>query len=297
MFAYNRGFIETPRMIAMNDGLIAAGQSVTALLTNPANMAAAPAYHIEGLVNIWPQGNRQTYGGGVTDSVSSRTGLALGFAGAYTRIDSKNYGGVENLEGFGLSDTDFRLAMAYPFSDSFRLGISGHYLSLAQNGPGPLKPSPVSGGLYEQDIVVDVSVGAGLAIQPHDNFVIGAMADNLTNPGNGFMPLLVGGGAAFVSQAFVIEADLLADLTTYADTTYAVTGGVELLLGDNYPVRASYGWDSGDEAQALGFGLGYADRGFAADVAARQTIGGVASSTTVGVSLTLRLEGSALLSN
>jgi len=296
--AYDRGNIETPRMVAMNGGVLASGQSLSALFTNPANLAAVPIYHVGGLVDIWPQADRQTYGGGIVDSLTSSVGLSMGFGGAYTRIDTSDYGGgtAPNSEGYGLSDTDLRLGMAFPFSNKFRVGVGGRYLTLSQNGQGPLQASPASGGLVDSDIVVDVTVSAGLTVQPTENFAISVVGDNLTNPGNGFMPLQAGGGLAFLSTDLVIEADLVADLTTYVDTTYRVTGGVELLLGSHVPLRVSYGWDGGPKTSSIGAGIGYGDRAFAFDLGVRQIVDGPGS-TTIGVGLTMLLEGSSAFNN
>lgn len=285
-------------MVAMNGGVIASGQSLSALFTNPANLAAVPIYHVGALVDIWAQADRQTYGGGIVDSLTSRLGVAMGFGGAYTRIGTSDYGGgaQSNSEGFGLSDTDLRLGIAFPFSDKFRVGVGGRYVTLSQNGQGPLRASPVSGGLADSDIIVDINLSAGMTVQPHENFAIGVMGENLTNPGNGFMPLQVGGGLAFMASEVVLEADLIADMTTYVDTTYRVTAGMELLLGEQFPIRGSYSWDGGPGTQALGGGLGYADRAFTFDVSVRQIVDGP-SSTTVGVGLMMLLEGSSAFKN
>lgn len=276
----------------MNGGVIASGQAVSALFSNPANLAAAPLYHVEALVDLWPQADRQTYGGGIVDSMTSEWGLAMGFGGAYTRIDNNDYGGgvSPSADGYGLQDTDLRLAMAFPFSKSFRLGVVGRYVTIAQSGEGSLAPSPASGGLPGQEILADVTVGAGVSIEPIDHVIISGVANNLTNPGNGFLPLTVGGGLAVVTQVVAVEVDLVSDLTTYLDPTYTVTGGVELLLAEYFPIRASYGWEDGTDTQSLGMGLGYSDLSFTADVGVRQTVVGP-TSTTVGVGLTMRLEG------
>ncbi len=285
-------------MVAMNGGLRASSQSLSALFTNPANLATVPIYHLGGIVDIWPQADRQTYGGGIVDALTSRWGLAMGFGGAYTRIDTRDYGGGKDLspEGYGLSDTDLRLGMAFPFSEKFRIGVTGHYLTLSQNGPGALRPSPASGGLVDADILVDVTVSAGMTIQPHENFAVAIVGENLTNPGNGFMPLLVGGGLAYMSREFALEVDMVADMTTYVDTTFEFTGGVELLLGDHYPIRASYAWDGGPQTSAIAGGIGYNDREFSFDLGVRQIVDGP-SSTTVGVGLTMQLEGSNAFNN
>ncbi len=296
--AFDRGTIETPRMVAMNGGLRASSQSLTALFTNPANLAAVPLYHVGAIVDIWPQADRQTYGGGIVDSLTSRWGLAMGFGGAYTRLDTRDYGGGTELspEGYGLSDTDLRLGMAFPFSEKFRLGVTGRYLTLSQNGTGPLRASPVSGGLVDSDIVVDVTLAAGVTVQPTENFAISVVGDNLTNPGNGFMPLQVGGGLAFMTTDFVIEADMVADMTTYVDTTYRAIGGVEFLLGNYYPIRASYAWDGGPDTSSIAGGIGYSDRSFTLELGVRQIVDGP-SSTTIGIGFTMLLEGSSAFKN
>src|SRR5688572_20246092 len=66
---YNYGEIETPRIAAMGGAQRAFSNSLEALFLNPANMAATRIYHLGALAQIWPEANRQSYGGGAVDSI------------------------------------------------------------------------------------------------------------------------------------------------------------------------------------------------------------------------------------
>ncbi|HTB74620.1 MAG TPA: hypothetical protein VK762_15330, partial [Polyangiaceae bacterium] len=59
--AYDLGEIPNPRALAMGDALNALGVSTASIYLNPANMALARVYHLEGLAAYSPEARRQTY--------------------------------------------------------------------------------------------------------------------------------------------------------------------------------------------------------------------------------------------
>jgi hypothetical protein len=70
-------------------------------------------------------------------------------------------------------------------------------------------------------------------------------------------------------------------------------GGVELLLGDHFPVRGGYRYDNGADSHALSAGAGYIDPRFSVEAAVRRTVAGPGA-TTIVVSLAYFLESSGL---
>jgi hypothetical protein len=265
---YNHGELETPRSVAVAGGLRAMSNSTDSIFVNPANMAASRVYHVGGIAQIWPQADRQSYGVAAVDS-SRKHGIAGGLAATWTRQDS---------DGVNRKAFDFRLAVAAPLSDQFYFGGGLRYLSLSEDGfpagSGGLEPSIAAGGLDKKEIVNDLTFDAGLTLKPVPEVSIGLVGQNLTDNGNGFLPLVFGGGIGFGNEDFSLEADAASDFSTYDHTTTRLMGGGELLLGDSFPVRAGYGYDEGPDMHWLSAGFGFISREFSLDAGMRAAVRG-----------------------
>jgi opacity protein-like surface antigen len=273
---YNYGEIETPRTAAVGGALRAFSNSVEALYTNPANMAATRIYHLGGNVQFWPQADRQTYAAAVVDSVVSRASLAGGIGVAYTRQDP---------DGLDRTALDVRLALAFPFSEQFLLGGTAKYNAIRENGaPGNLQLpiGATSAGLPGDSIVRGFTFSGGLTLKPADGLAFSIVGDNLTDPGHGFLPLTLGGGAGYGTDDFSVEADVVSDFTTYEKTKMRAMGGFEFLAGDNYPLRLGYRYDQGLNDHGISAGVGYTSREFAFDLSMRQMIKPACTAIFVG---------------
>ena len=262
---YNYQEIETPRITATNGATRALSSSTEALFDNPANMSAARVYHLAALAQIWPESRRQSYGAAAVDSVGSSARVAGGIGATYNTQDS---------DGIDRKWTDVRFALSYPFSDQFYMGVGGRYLTLSQNGSGPLGPSAASGGLSNKHIVSGFAFDAGATFKPTDGLSLSIVGTNLNNPGSGFQPMGLGGGIGFGKDLFSLEADIAADFTTWDHTTTRAMAGGELLLGDHFPLRAGYRYDDGAKSHSVSGGLGYIDTTFGAELAIRRVVSG-----------------------
>ena len=263
---YNYQEIETPRITATNGATRALSTSTEALFDNPANMSAARVYHLAALAQIWPESGRQSYGAAAVDSVGSSARVAGGIGATYNTQDT---------DGIDRKWTDVRFALSYPFSDQFYMGVGGRYLTLSQNGTGPLGSSLVSGGLSNKHIVSGFALDAGATFKPTDGLNLSIVGTNLNNPGNGFQPMGLGGGIGFGKDLFSLEADLAADFSTWDHTTARAMAGGEVLLGDHFPLRAGYRYDDGAKSHSVSGGLGYVDTTFGAELAIRRVVSGV----------------------
>lgn len=281
---YNYGETETPRIAATGGALRAFAHSVDSLFVNPAGMASSRVYHIGALAQIWPEAARQSYGAGAVDSIVSSSRLAGGLGGAWTRQDP---------EGIDRRSTDLRVALAYPFSDQFCVGAGIRYMWLKQNGDGPLGDSPASGGLDGKNIIRGITLDTGLTLRLADSFAIGLVGNNLGNPGTGFRPTSFGGGVGFGTEDFTLEADALADFTTWDKSTLRAMGGFEFLAADHYPLRLGYRYDEGAASHAASGGLGYIDRMFEVGLAVRRVVSGEVA-TAVVFGFTYHLESTRL---
>jgi hypothetical protein len=267
-FAYDYGEVETTRSSAMAGAARAAGNGTTGIFLNPANLALTRLYHIEALAELTPEVGRQVYGGAVVDSTTNR--LAGGMSVT---------GGFMDPSGTDRSWMDIRLALAFPISDTFFIGVGGRYLKLTENGVGPFGQSKVSGGLKDPSggrfALVNVpTFDAGVTLKLANIVYIGLSGQNLTYPNNGYLPTKAGGGIAVATQDFTIEADGVADFNSYEKPTARVMAGGEYLLINHIPLRIGYRYDQGAASHALSGGAGYLAKEFSVEASVRRTIVG-----------------------
>jgi len=265
---YNASEIELPRTAAMGGALRAFSNSLEALQNNPANLAATRVYHVGGLAQFWTNAGRQSYGASIVDSVVSRSRMAGGISANWL---------FQDPDGVDRQAMDLRLGLALPVSDRLLIGASGRYLDLSQEGyprgRNTLPPSVVSGGLDGESIVKTITFDAGITIRPAEGLGLSLVGQNLTNPGNGFLPLLLGGGVGYGSDLFTVEADLVGDFTTYEETKWKGMAGFEVLAAGQYPLRIGYRYDDGQGNHSLSGGFGYAAREFSFDISVRRIFG------------------------
>ena len=286
---WDYGDLETPRIAAMGGAVRAFSNSVDALFINPAGMASVPVYHIGGLVEIWPEANRQSYAAGIVDSILSSTKLAGGIGGAWTRQNPHGLG----PGALGREAADVRLALAFPFSDKFMIGAGGRYLNLHQNGDGPLGPSLASGGLHRKAIIDGFGFDLGATVRIAQSLGLALVGSNINAPDNGLQPATLGGGVGYGNENFTLEGDVVGDFTTWEKTTLRAMIGFEYLAGDHFPLRIGYRFDQGAESHALSAGVGYVDPAFSLDLGLRRVIVGDAA-TAIFVAFVYHLESTGL---
>ncbi len=277
---YDLGEIQHPRTVALGGAQQVWGGSTTAVFVNPANLPLYRVYHLEGLAAFSPEARRQSYGGAIVDSSTSR--LAGGLGGTWSTMDP---------DGIRREWTDLRLALAYPLGDRFHIGLTGRYLRALQGtGRGPLGPSLASDGNAAGPIANTISVDAGIAVALSERFRLAATGRNLTAPGNRFMPLGVGGGLGWSNQVVTAEANSLVDFTTFGSARARAMAGLEILLADHFPIRGSYRYDAGLRTHAVGLGAGYVDRRFSVEVGARRDVVADHPSTMLSVGIRLFID-------
>jgi hypothetical protein len=272
---YDLGEVQSPRSVAMGGALNAVGTSTTSLYLNPANLALARVYHFEVLTAISPEARRQSYGGAVVDSSTSR--LAGGFSGVWSQLDP---------DGIHRQWTDLRLALAYPLGDKIALGMTGRYLRVDQGvAAGPFGASLVSDGTRDGPLYNSFTFDAGITVVPIDELRLGLVGHNLTNPGTGIAPTTLAGGVGFTQKDLAIEADLLGDFTTWSRARPRFMLGGELFVADHFPIRLGYRYDDGSRTHALSTGLGYVDKKWSIEVSARRDIIGELPATLVSIGI------------
>lgn len=284
---YNYSEIEIPRHAATGGAQRALTSSIGGLFVNPAGIAVGRVYHLGAFVQLWPEAGRQSYGAAASDSLLSSTRLA-GAVGV-----THNF---QDPDGVDREWTDVRFAFAYPFSEQFFFGLGGRYLWLDQNGRGPLPPSEASGGLRGKNMIQAPSFDAGLILKATPEFALAVVGNNLGNPGHGLLPTSIGGGIGFGRSQFAAEIDVVADFTSWQETTLRLMSGLELLLAQRFAIRGGYRYDPGAESHAVSAGGGYIDRSFLIDFGVRRVVSG-ATATVLVLGFTYHFETTGLTPN
>jgi opacity protein-like surface antigen len=315
------GESETPRSAAMGGALRALGTGTTAIYQNPAALASARVYHIEALSQYTPETRRVVFGAAIVDSVTSRLAGSFSIMGTPIAMDP---------DGIRRSTLDLRLGLAFPITDRFIIGLTGRYLDVKQSGGAaptfgfcndavsgglvdtssgagppranlacPNHPDPNSGQLQDRNALVNAaSFDAGLLVKPAETLAIAVIGQNLTYANNGFLPMLVGGGIGFGTDAFAIEVDGIADFSSWgvphaAKPTARVGAGAEYKVAGIVPIRAGYKYDQGAKLSTVSLGSGYVGPQFAIELSAKRTVSNPGA-TTIFLSFAYYLESSGL---
>lgn len=274
---YELGQVQHPRALAMGGAHHAFGGSTAAIFGNPANLPLYRMYHLEAIASFSPEARRQSYGGAIADSSTSR--VAGGFGGTWNQMDP---------DGIKRQWTDLRLTLAYPLGDRLSVGVTGRYLRTSQSvSAGPLGASFASDGTPGGPLFNEFTFDAGLAVTPVEGLRVGVTGRNLTAPGTSIAPLGVASGVGYSTGAFTIEGDTLVDFDTFGRARLRVMGGAELFLADRFPVRAGYRYDDGMKTHAVSLGAGYVDRRFSFEVGARRDVVADHPGTMIGVGIRL----------
>lgn len=280
---YELGEIQHPRTVGMAGAQQVFGGSTTAIFVNPANLPLYRVYHLEGLAAFGPESGRQSYGGAIADSSTSR--LAGGLGGTWSQMDP---------DGIKRQFTDLRLTLAYPLGDRVSLGATGRYLRVQQKvASGPLGASLASDGTRDEPIFNAFTFDAGAAVQVSEQIRIGVSGRNLTAPGTGLAPLALAGGVGWSNQTVTIEADSLIDFTTFGSARARAMLGAELLVADRFPLRAGYRYDAGMKTHAASLGAGYVERKFSVEVGGRRDVVGDNPATLISIGVRFFIDSGA----
>jgi hypothetical protein len=272
---YELGEVQHPRSVALAGAQQVWGGSTTAVFVNPANLALYRVYHLEGLAAFGPEARRQSYGGAVVDSSTSR--LAGGFGGTWSQMDT---------DGIRRQWTDLRLTLAYPLGDRVHLGATGRYLRANQGATrGPFGASLASDGTSTEPIVNEFTFDAGAAVSVTEQLRVAMSGRNLTAAGTGLLPVIVAGGLGWSNQTVTVEGDGLVDFTTFGSARMRLMVGGEVLVADRVPIRAGYRYDAGTKTHGIGAGVGYVDRRFSIELGGRRDIVAANPATTLALGL------------
>jgi hypothetical protein len=189
-------------------------------------------------------------------------------------------------DGLHRTWTDLRLGLGMPLGERLSIGAAGRYLRVDQNiSTGPFGPSLASDGTQNGAITNTLGLDLGATATLGDSFRIGVTGHNLTSGGNALAPTTFAGGLGFFTKDVAIEADGLADFTTFAKTQGRLMVGLEVFLADHYALRGGYRYDNGTQTHAASLGVGYIDRKWSIEIAGRRDVVGDHPATVGALSL------------
>lgn len=273
---YDQGEIPAARAVGMGGALNALGVSTPALFLNPANLPLARVYHIEALGSFSPEAQRESFGAAIVDSVINAQRLAGGIGGTWNQMDP---------QGLDRVWTDVRAGLGVPLGDYLSLGMTGRYLHVEQHtAAGPFGQSYASDGTSSSPVWNGLTFDLGATALLGD-FRLALVGHNLTNPATALAPTTTAFGAGYSSGIFAVEADGMADFTTFGTTTWRAMGGAELFLAGHYALRAGWRYDTGTQLNTPSLGLGYLDIQWAIEAAVRHDLESDHAATTGVLSL------------
>lgn len=280
---WDMGDVMTPRAIAMSGAQAAFGTSTNGIYYNPANLPFSRVYHFEAMAAFSPEARRQSYGGAIVDSSTSR--LAGGIGGQWIQVDP---------DGLKRRAIDLRLALAFPFSDKVAIGAVGRYLRGEQGvAQGPFGRSSISDGTADSAIVNGFSFDTGLTVAPIQELRIAVVGRNLTNPGNSLQPTNILFGAGYGNQSFTFEANGMVDFTTYGSAQMRAMAGGEYFLFDRVPLRLGYRFDAALLTHSVSGGVGYVDSRFSVEFGLRREVVADNPATVMGLAARFFFDGGA----
>ncbi len=213
---------------------------------NPATLSIFRTYRVE-ITGAWDWAGKDAFAmASVADSSTS-----LLAAGVTYQVASFGKGPTRSTAHFNT------LALSLPLADSFLVGVSTRYLVMR----GARTANAVTGD-------------AGILFRPTQLISLGLSAHNLIDTGNPELTRYYSLHGSIIAGIFSAAADVRADFTTNSQTTLTYSGGVEFLLGKQFPLRAGYTWDGFTRSSQIGAGLGLQLKGGGIDLAYRHDIGG-----------------------
>jgi hypothetical protein len=274
---YDTGEVPGARSVGMGGALTALGVSTPALFLNPANMPFARVYHLEAIGGVIPEAGRTVAGAAIVDSALNQFRLAGGLGGAWSQMDPS---------GMGRTWTDVRMALALPLGDAFAVGATGRWLRVEQAvSAGPFGHSFVSDGTPTGPILNTVTIDLGATLALGDAVRVGVVGHNLTAPGTSLAPTTAAFGIGYGTKDFAVEADGMADFTTYSRVAGRAMVGGEVFAADHYPIRAGWRYDGGMHVHAASLGFGYVEPTWSAELSVRRDLLADHGSTLVVLSL------------
>ncbi len=246
----------TARTMALGGRAEATASSSGSMFANPASIIAARGYHTELLTMYDPTIGRYLFGSALTDSTRQYVSAGLAYF----------YSGIAGTDQRSMHDT--RINVTFAISPNVGIGIIARYLN-ATGGPPLMNGSSLTNAGAWAGFLLD----AGLFVRPFRMLQISASGHGLNNQDTTIAPINMGVGVAFAPVSMLnIVADALIDFRQAGSAKGRYSGGVELFLGNRFPIRLGYAYDDLRGTHAVTAGVGYMDENFGVELGLRQGV-------------------------
>ncbi|MGM0557702.1 MAG: hypothetical protein ACQEVA_15060 [Myxococcota bacterium] len=231
-------FTQGARPAGLGQAYTAVSTGASGIYHNPAGIARAVMYSLEGSFEYTPDGS--VLNAAVMDS---KTNPELGAGVAYSYFLGR---GDNDVNGH-----DIHLGLALPvLPDRISLGLGGRWIIATVDGVQIInQPTVSAGALFRVSEMIHLGLaGKNLIDVCSDDQQCGDVA-----------PTLIALGASFGNETnFLISSDLEMDLTSDPDSVALnVDAGAEYMIGEIVPIRAGYQYKGVDATHFVTGGLGW----------------------------------------
>ena len=212
-------FMPGSRPAGMGQAFNALSDGTSGVFNNPAGIARAYMYSVDGTFAYTPTGN--ILSASIVDSKTNPQVAAGAGVGYY----------FSRGEGAQVTALDARLPIAVPVvQDRVSIGIAGRFLRTE---------------VGEIETINGFSLDAGALFRVVDQLHVGIVGHNLIDPCKqatcrGVAPMLVGGGIAYATPTLAIAGDVEFDLNSTSDVAFNFDVGGEYLIAEMVPIRLGY---------------------------------------------------------
>jgi hypothetical protein len=234
-------FHDGTRPSGMGDAYTAIASGPSAIFNNPAGVARAVTYAVEGGYEYNPGANVLNVG-----IVDSKTNPSIAAGVGYSLLL-----GRDALDG--ITGHDIRLALGIPVvPDRVSLGVGGRYILMSQAIEGEEETIEILNGL---------TLDAGAIFRLTQQIHAGLSARNLIPVCEqpiceSTAPTIIEGGLGFEAvQAFTVSVDVGIDIER--DSNVDVGAGAEYTIAGMVPIRVGYQRIGAEDRNILTAGLGY----------------------------------------
>jgi hypothetical protein len=244
-----------PRAIAVGEALRAAATGALAISLNPAGLALARSYVIEGSYGYRPEDHAHVEAVSLCDSVTSRVAACL----SYNHLSADPAVGERSWH-------EAALTMAIPLGDSLSFGITNKYVSYSES----MAETPPADNSHKGFLL-----DSGLTFKVIPSLAVAVVGYNLFGGDKAQYARALGGGMAFnVSSHILLAADGRYD---FEHTSGRYGGGFEYLFSaaegtQGIPIRAGYVYDSSNHGSYLTGGLGFITPRVGVDIGVRKQV-------------------------
>ncbi|MEI8256270.1 MAG: hypothetical protein WCJ30_11420 [Deltaproteobacteria bacterium] len=246
----------TARTMALGGRAEATASSSGSMFSNPASILGARGYHTEVLTMYDPTIGRYLFGSALTDSTRQYISAGLAYF----------YSGIAGTDQRSMHDT--RINATFALSPNFGIGIIARYVN-ATGGPPLMNGTSLTNSGAWAGFLLD----AGIYVRPFRMLQISASGHSLNNQDTTIAPINMGVGLALSPVSILtIAADALIDFRQAGTPKGRYSGGVELFLGNHFPIRAGYAYDDLRATHAVTAGFGYMDDNFGIELGVRQGV-------------------------